>query len=49
MPTTVIFQVKCMSMNSKNRKGDPDLERSIIETQSVFLWTGNKEEDIIGV
>ena len=43
------FQVKYISENSKNKKGDQYLGWSIIQTKSVFLCDGKKEEDIIGV
>ena len=49
MTPTVIFQGKCRYDNSKNRKGYHDLERSIIQTQSVFWFTGNQEESILGI
>ena len=47
MPKTVSFQGKCRYVHYKNMKGDYDLEWSILQTQSVFLWTGKKEEVIL--
>ena len=36
-------------VNLKNRKGDNDLGKIILETKSVYWRTGKKEEGLIGV
>ena len=41
--------MKCISVHFKNRKGDHDLGLSILQTQSVFLCNGKKEEGLLGV
>ena len=36
LPPTVSVQGKCRSEKSKNRMGDHDLRRSILQAQSIF-------------
>ena len=38
-----------MCVYSNSSKGENNLGRIILENQSVFWWTGNKEEGLIGV
>ena len=42
-------QGNCRYVHFNNRKGDNNLGQIILETQSVFWWTGKKEEGLIGV
>ena len=38
-----------ISVYSKNRKGDNDLGQSILQTWSVFLWTGDQKGGLLVV
>ena len=49
MPPPVSIQGKCTYIHSKNRKGDYDLGRNIIQNQSVFWCNGKKEEGLLEV
>ena len=40
---------KCMFVNSKDRKGENCLTRSIYENQNIVLWTGVHEGGLLGV
>ena len=47
--TIVSVKVNFMFVNSKNNMGERNMAQSILQTQSVFLWTYNQGGVILGV